>query len=103
MSPVPTVYPQKLLRFCYQHCKLLAVFPEKRSFPGEIRIRTFQDLNKSIASAGFQFKELHNCVLHFHLVFEYETKFLKILESIKFDGDLHVQLQYNGIPFPLRG
>ena len=30
-----------------------------------------------------------------------ETKFPKILESIKIDSDLHVQLEYNGIPVPL--
>ena len=30
-----------------------------------------------------------------------ETKFPKILESIKVDLDLHVQLQYNGISVPL--
>ena len=29
------------------------------------------------------------------------TKFPKILESIKVDDDLHVQLQYNSMPLPL--
>ena len=61
----------------------------------------FQDLNKSIAPASFQFKELDNCVLYFHLVFDYETNFAKTLESIKVDDDLHVQLQYNGMSLPL--
>ena len=64
-------------------------------------IRTFQNLNESIASAGFQFKELNNCELYFHLVSDDETKFPKILESIKVDDDLHVQLQYNDMPVPL--
>ena len=64
-------------------------------------IRTFQNLNESIASAGFQFKELNNCELYFHLVFDDETKFPKILESIKVDDDLYVQLQYNDMPVPL--
>ena len=36
-----------------------------------------------------------------HLVFDKETKFPKIPESIKVDLDLHVQLQYNGISVPL--
>ena len=61
----------------------------------------FQDLNKSIAPAGFQFKELDNCVLYFHLVFDDDTNFAKTLESIKVDDDLHVQLQYNGMSLPL--
>ena len=30
-----------------------------------------------------------------------KTKFPKILESIKVDDDLHVQLQSNGMPLPL--
>ena len=60
-------------------------------------IWNFQDLNKSIAPAGFQFKKLDNCVLYFHLVFNDETKFAKILESMKVDDDLHMQLQYNGM------
>ena len=64
-------------------------------------IRTFQDLNKSITPASFQFKELDNCILYFDLVFGDETKFAKILESIKADDDLHVHLQYNSMPLPL--
>ena len=35
-------------------------------------------------------------------MFDKETKkFPKTLESIKVDSDLHVQLQYNGLPVPL--
>ena len=51
--------------------------------------------------AGFQFKKLDNCALDFHLVFDKEAKLAKILESIRVDDDLHVQLQYNGMPLPL--
>ena len=53
--------------------------------------RTPQDLNESNALAGFQFKELGNCVLSFRLVFNNETIFQKILEPIKVDDDLQVQ------------
>ena len=67
--------------------------PRKRSFPDELS--AFQQ------RAGFQFKELENCVLYFHLVFDDEAKLAKILESIRVDDDLHVQLQYNGMPLPL--
>ena len=52
--------------------------------------RTFGDLNKSVVPAGCHLKELDN-----------ETKFPNILESIKVDDDLHVWLQYNGMPLPL--
>ena len=37
----------------------------------------------------------------FHLIFGDKTKFQKILESVKIDDDLHVQLQYNGMPLLL--
>ena len=60
-------------------------------------IRTFQGLNESIAPTGFQFKDLDNWVSYFHLVFVDETKFPKILESIKVDDDLHAQLQQKGM------
>ena len=62
-------------------------------------IRIIQDLNESITPAGFQFKELDNCIIY---SFSLDgTKFLKILESIKLDDNLHVKLQYNGMPLPL--
>ena len=48
--------------------------------------------------AGFQFKELDNCALYFHLVFDDEARLAKTLE---FDDDLLLQLQNNGIPLPL--
>ena len=110
MNPVPIVYPQKLLSkpSSLPTQQTTLSLPRKRSFPDELptfqqldMIRTFKDLNKSIAPAGFQFKELDNHVLYFHLVFDDETKFPKILESIKVDNDLHVQLQCNGMPLPL--
>ena len=86
MNPVPTVYPQKLLSKpsslpTHQTTRGL---PRKKSFSGELLTfqksdikRIFQDLNLSIAPAGFQFKELHNCVLYIHLVFEMRPNFRK--------------------------
>ena len=62
-------------------------------------IRTFQDLNESIAPAGFQFKELDNCIIY---PYSFDgIKFLKILESLRVDDDLHVKVQYNGMLLPL--
>ena len=109
MNLVPTVYPQNLL----SNSSLLPTqqttcsLPRKRSFPDEFSIfqqrdiiRTFQDLNESIAApAGFQFKELGSCIIY---PFSFDgTKFPEILECIKVDDDFHVKLQYNGMPLPL--
>ena len=58
--------------------------PRKRSFPDVLPtflqrdiIRTFQDLNESIAPAGFKFKELDNCVFCLHLVLTMGANFRK--------------------------
>ena len=110
MNPVPTVYPLKLLSkpSLLPTQQTTRSLPRKMSFPDELLTfqqrditRTFQDLDESAAPADFQFKELDNCVLYFHLFFAGETKFPKILESIKVDDDLHVQLQYSGTPLLL--
>ena len=58
-------------------------------------------MNKTTAPDGVQFKKSNDHALFYNLVFDKETKVPKILESIKVDSDLHVQLQYNGIPVPL--
>ena len=58
-------------------------------------------MNETAASDGFQFKKCNDYALFYNLVFDKKTKFTKILESIKVDSDLQVQLQYNGIPEPL--
>ena len=105
---VPTVYPQNVL----SNPSLLPTqqttcsHPRKRSFPDELStfqqldiIWTFQDLNELIAPAGFQFKELDNCIIYPFSVDG--TTFPKILEYIKVVNDLHVKLQYNGMPLPL--
>ena len=71
------------------------------SFRERDTITSLADLNETTAPDGFQFKKSNDHALFYNLVFDKETKFPKILESIKVDSDLHVQLQYNGIPVPL--
>ena len=70
MNPVHTVYPQKILskRSSLPTKQIIRSLSGKRSFPDELStfqqrdiITTFQDLNESIALAGFQFKEL--CII----------------------------------------
>ena len=65
MNPVPTVYPQNLSSnpSSLPTQQTTSSLPRQRSFPDELStfqqrdvIRTFQDLNESIAPAGFQFK-----------------------------------------------
>ena len=102
MHTVPTIYPQKLLSKTSSLPTRKLYFNTSTIQQHDI-IETFKDLNEPIAPAGFQSKELDNCVLYFDLAFGYGTKFTKILETIKVDdddeddddeNDLHVQLQY---------
>ena len=85
------------------HNRLFSL-PTKRSFPDEFatfqqrdKIRTFQDLNESIAPAGFQFKELDNCVLYFRLVFDDETKFPKKYNLLKLMMIYMCSCKYSGM------
>ena len=64
-------------------------------------ITSLANLNETTAPDGFQFKKSNDHVLFYNLVFDKETRFPKILEPVKVDSDLHVQLQYNGISVPL--
>ena len=50
---------------------------------------------------GFTCGKSNDCLLFYQSEFDEETQFLKLLESIKVDSDLHVQLQYNAEPIPL--
>ena len=65
------------------------------SFRERDTITGLADLDETTAPDGFQFKKSNDHVLFYNLVFDKETRFSKILESIKVDSDLHVQLQYN--------
>ena len=51
----------------------------------------------------FQCRKSKSHIVFYNLVFDEEMQFPKILEGIKVDDELHVQLQYSGnsIPFPL--
>ena len=50
---------------------------------------------------GFTARLTDDCLVFYRIVFDEKTQFPKILESIKVDKQLHVQLQYNGDPVPL--
>ena len=42
-----------------------------------------------------------DCVLYYNLQFDEKTSFPKVLECIRVDKELHVQLQFSGNPLPL--
>ena len=59
------------------------------------------DITETNIPAGFRFKKEDNNIILYRLVIDEDTSIPKILESIKIDTELHMQLQYNGMPIPL--
>lgn len=110
INPVPTVYPKLLM----QHPSSLPTVSTSRPPPGQRilqadqyqsfldkdNIQSLDDLSEAYAPSGFQFKRFEDEVLFFNMTFD-DEHFPSILETIKIDRELHVQLQYNGMPLPL--
>ena len=64
-------------------------------------IEDFDILSEKHSPNGFLFQKTEQSVIFYHLVYDEKTEFPHILETIKIDRQLHVQLQYNGNPIPL--
>lgn len=111
MSPVPTINSAEL-------SKTPSVLPSPQTSREPPRKRIFQedeldrfrnqdsvksiaDLNEIVSPPGFQFRRFENSVMFYRLEFNEQTQFPTVLESIRVHKDLHVQLQYNGVPRPL--
>ena len=60
-------------------------------------IFSFEELNENHSPPGFQFRKTDDCVLQF----DEKTSFPKVLECIRVDKELDVQLQFSGNPLPL--
>ena len=110
LIPIPTNHAKELLQLPQSMLptqqasrkppkKRLSVIPAQLDcFQKSDTVKTLDHLSEKTTPAGFQFKRSDDHALFYNLVFDEETKFPKILQSIKIDSDLHVQLQYNGIP-----
>ena len=111
MNTVPSVYPCELLQSpsSLPTPQTLRNPPRQRFFQEDEldtflendTISTRHDLNETSAPPEFQFKRFEDNVLYYNIVFDEQTQVPSILESIKVDKELHVHLQYNGIPLPL--
>ena len=64
-------------------------------------IKDFCDIKETHSPTGFQCNKSDLHIIFFHLSYDETTGFPIILESIKIDKNLHVELQYNGHPLPL--
>ena len=74
---------------------------EIKPFLQNVRISDFSTLAVSHSPEGFSCKKTPECIIFYNLVFDPDTGFPNIFESIRVDTELHVQLQYNGNHVPL--
>ena len=110
-KPVPTKFPPALAATpsvlptprSTRRSPLKRVYQpdEFESFRDKDKITCLDDIINSDVLSNFERKSGDDFMLFYNLVFDHNTQFPKILESIRVDSDLHVQLQYNGSSLPL--
>ena len=64
-------------------------------------IFSFEELNEKHSPPGFQFRKIDDCVFYYNLQFDEKTSFSKVIECIRVDKELHVQLQFSRNPLSL--
>ena len=111
MKPVPTIHSAELIDMpsvlpttkTFRQPPRKMIFQEDQldSFCMHDRLNSLDDLNQSHSPPGFEFWQFEGCVIFYRLKFDNVLQFPTILESIRIDKELHVQLHYNGIPLPL--
>ena len=111
MNPVPTIHSEELLQqsSCLPAPINIRKPPTKRvlqedelqSFCDKDLLENFDVLNVQHSPEGFKCHKSEEAIVFYNLVFDEETQFPNILETIKVNRELHVQLQYNGDQIPL--
>ena len=74
---------------------------ELENFSKEDSIENFNDLSEKHAPPGNQFHKTEQFVVYYNLSFNSVSGFPEVLEAIKINLDLHVELQYRSNPVPL--
>ena len=111
-DPVPTIYIDEM------HEKFPSLAPTPISYRKPPKKRVFQEdqlpryaeidpvihnldqLEKHCPS-GFTARRTDHALMFYRISYDKKTEFPKLLESIKIDENMHVQLQFNGDPVPL--
>ena len=111
LNPVPTIQPGNLNQLpsvwrtptSTRKPPLKRIYQEDQLdlFRRKDQISCLNDINQNCTLDGFEKKTEEDYILFYKLVFNEVTKFPDHTESIKIDSELHVQLQFNGIPLPL--
>ena len=102
MKPVPTIHFAELIDGPSVHPTTLTfrqpptrkIFQEDQldSSGMHDKINSLDDLNQSHSPPGFEFRQVKVCVMFYRLKFDNVSQFPTILESIRIDKNLHVQL-----------
>ena len=71
-------------------------------FAKKDEIESFNELSEKNYRPGFQFYRTVNTIIYYKIIFDEKSRFPWILEAIKVDSELHVELQYknNCVPLP---
>ena len=111
MKPVPSIHSVELSRTpsvlptdqTHREPPRKRIFQEDQlnSFQKQDQILSINDFNALHCPPEFEFRRFENSVIFYRLKFNEVSQFPTVLELIRIDDDLHVQLQYNGIPLPL--
>ena len=70
-------------------------------YTDKFKIKSFQDLLSKPCLEGYRVKKMDDAIVYYHIEFRKDTMFPELLEAIKIDDQLRVELQYKGCPVPL--
>ena len=112
LDPVPTIYPKE----AEEKPSLLPTEPTKARKPPTVRvfqedeisdytekfsIKSFADLLTKTCLDGYQVKRTENYIIYYRVEFREPSMCPQIMEAIKIDNELRVELQFKGNPVPL--
>ena len=111
LDPVPTIHSKEALK--RPSALPTSTVPRKapkirgiqcdqiEGFSNKDKIKSFSDIDESFHLTGFHCNRNKDCIVFYKLCFDPVTQFPTILEAIKVDKELHVQLQLKGCFVPL--
>ena len=70
-------------------------------YTDQFKIKSFQDLLSKPCLEGYRVMKTDDAIVYYNIKFKEGSMFPELLEAIKIDDQLRVELQYKGCPVPL--
>ena len=99
MSPIPTLFPPTFNSICLREANPVLCYNSAAT--KELRNELFESLTSVDAPDDFHYSRNESHVVYYNLNFDAVTGFPCVLEAIKIDEKLRVQLQYKNCPISL--